>query len=213
MSRCVVIIIFIDKPSNKLYYQNLTDIASLVDAHEEEKGQKSLTVKQRESTEKQAALELRKAAMMGIVNRNNLSDISGLEGSTVREKQGQRKRKCQSAGPSETLDDKENIPIKRLRGQSAIERFLKKRQDEDSKLLQEVREREDRRQQEIVGGIERLSSNIMALVDLNKAQMERENQRKAEENSRESQLFDLVKTVLQQRNNWCAFRFFPIQWF
>ncbi|KIJ30427.1 hypothetical protein M422DRAFT_268081 [Sphaerobolus stellatus SS14] len=185
------------------HVKNLTDIASLVDTHEEEQSQKSLTVKQHESTEKQAALELRNAAMMGIVNCNNLNNISELEGSTV----------CQSAGPSKTLDDKENIPIKCLCGQMAIEQFLEKCQDENSKLLQEFHEREDHHQQEIVDGIEHLSSSITPLVDLNKAQMEQENQQKAEENSRESQLFDLVKTVPQQRNNWCTFRLFPIQWF
>ncbi|KIJ47935.1 hypothetical protein M422DRAFT_248517 [Sphaerobolus stellatus SS14] len=183
------------------HVQNMTDIVALVDAHEEEKTQKSLSVKQRKSTEKEAALELRKASMLGIVNREKLSNVSQLDGALVREKQGQRKRKRQSAGSSD--DNKENIPTiaKRSRGQSAIERVLEQRQVEDTKLLQEVCEREDCRQQEIVGGIDRLSNSIAALVDLNKAQIERENERKADERARESQIFDLMKTVLQQKNN------------
>ncbi|KIJ24057.1 hypothetical protein M422DRAFT_275258, partial [Sphaerobolus stellatus SS14] len=183
------------------HVQNMTDIVALVDAHEEEKTQKSFSVKQRKSTEKEAALELRKASMLGIVNREKLSDVSQLDGASVREKQGQRKRKRQSAGSSD--DNKENIPTiaKRSRGQSAIERVLEQRQVKDTKLLQEVREWEDHHQQEIVGGIDRLSNSIAALVDLNKAQIERENERKADERARESQIFDLMKTVLQQKNN------------
>ena len=71
----------------------MTDIVALVDAHEEEKAQNSFSVKQRKSTEQEAALELQKASMLGIVNWERLQDVSKLDGASVREKQGQRKRK------------------------------------------------------------------------------------------------------------------------
>ncbi|KIJ31629.1 hypothetical protein M422DRAFT_266657 [Sphaerobolus stellatus SS14] len=163
------------------HVENLTELASLVDSHEEVKTQKTAAGKKRVSAEQQAALDLRKSAMLGVVNRDTLTDVSHLEGATVREKQGQRKRKHASAGPSGLdTEDKENIPVKRPR-QSAIERIIEKRQKDDEELLKEVREREDQRQHELLGGLDRLSDSIATLVDLSRAQMQQQNQQQDEE--------------------------------
>lgn len=73
-------------------FQNLTDIAALLRDQANEKEKKSNAAKARISAETAAALEVRDAAMRGIVRRNALTDISEFEGSTVRERQGQRRK-------------------------------------------------------------------------------------------------------------------------
>jgi len=62
-------------------------------AHESAKEQKSNEAKARMTVEMQAALELHEAAMKGTVRRNLLTDISKLDGSTLREQQGQHREK------------------------------------------------------------------------------------------------------------------------
>jgi len=103
--------------------------------------------------------------------------------------------------------DKENMPDKHRR-KSVMERVIEKRQEEDKALLTEVREREDQRQREILAGLDWLSNSIASLVDFSKTQMEQQTQRQAEDKSRESQIFDLMKTVIQQKNNWYRFLIF-----
>ncbi|KIJ55883.1 hypothetical protein M422DRAFT_239037 [Sphaerobolus stellatus SS14] len=91
--------------------------------------------------------------------------------------------------------DKENIPIKCSHGHSCLQQMLEKHQDEDERLLQEVRVQEDEQQKEIVGGLDKLTGSITALGDLHKAQMEQEAQRQMEERNRESQMFELMKMI------------------
>jgi len=78
---------------NYLNLQNMTELLSLFDTYQDGRNQKSASGKKKASDEQEAALELRNAAMMGVVNQNSLRDVSQLEGSTIREMQGQRKRK------------------------------------------------------------------------------------------------------------------------
>lgn len=61
-----------------------TDSATIAAArHVEKEG--------RITAEEQAGAQMRDAAMQGLVRRGTLSDISQLPGSTIREKQGQRR--------------------------------------------------------------------------------------------------------------------------
>jgi hypothetical protein len=69
----------------------LTDV-SLLEEWKIEKEKKLSDVETRTSVESKAALELRDAAMKGVVKRQGLTDISQLDGSTLREKQGQRRK-------------------------------------------------------------------------------------------------------------------------
>nr|GAT50471.1 predicted protein [Mycena chlorophos] len=73
------------------YIQVMTDLVQLFDAKETIKKEKSVVAQKKMNAETQAALELRDAAMKGRVRREDLSDIARLEGTSIREKQGQRK--------------------------------------------------------------------------------------------------------------------------
>ncbi|KIJ24165.1 hypothetical protein M422DRAFT_275118 [Sphaerobolus stellatus SS14] len=180
------------------HIKNLTELVSLVDGHDTEKVQRSAKAKKKESIERTAALELRKAAMGRLVDSTGLMDISQLEGATIREKQGQRKRK-HSSSPGDDESDKENMPIKRSRGQSVIEKVFNQRQKEDEKLLAEVREREEQRQGELMGGFDRLAGSIDALVSLSKTQMENSIEKQRQDSAKELKLLELLNTLAQPK--------------
>ncbi|KIJ34461.1 hypothetical protein M422DRAFT_263424 [Sphaerobolus stellatus SS14] len=60
---------------------------------------------------------------------------------SIREKQGQRKRKHVSSSlPGDADSDKENLPAKRARGKTVLERVFKEHQMEDERLLSEARQ-------------------------------------------------------------------------
>ncbi|KIJ24504.1 hypothetical protein M422DRAFT_274704 [Sphaerobolus stellatus SS14] len=176
------------------HIKNITKLVSLIDAHDDAKLHKASTEKQQKSTEQQAALDLWKSSMMGMVNCNTLSDVSELEDAAIREQQGQRKVYFTTLFNEQCSH-----------GHSCLQQMPEKHQDEDEKLLQEVRAQEDEWQKEIVGGLDKLTGSITALADLHKAQMEQEVQRQMKERNRESQMFELMKVFAQQKNNWCTF--------
>jgi hypothetical protein len=61
-----------------------------------QKDEKSAASRKKADVETGAALELRDAAMKGLVHREALTDVAQLKGVSVHEKQGQRKHKCVS---------------------------------------------------------------------------------------------------------------------
>ncbi|KIJ31727.1 hypothetical protein M422DRAFT_266624 [Sphaerobolus stellatus SS14] len=73
------------------HVQVLTDLLALVDEAESNHIERSRKAKKKTNIENTAALELRNAAMNHLVDSHQLTDITQLEGATVREKQGQRK--------------------------------------------------------------------------------------------------------------------------
>jgi hypothetical protein len=70
--------------------KTMTQIVALLDAKDERKTTKSSKVKAKAQTEQEAALELRAAAMKGLVKRQTLADITQLEDATSREKSNQQ---------------------------------------------------------------------------------------------------------------------------
>ena len=71
----------------------LTDLLALFDVAESSRVERSRKAKKKANIENTTALELRNAAMNCLVDSHQLTDIAQLEGATIREKQGQRKRK------------------------------------------------------------------------------------------------------------------------
>jgi hypothetical protein len=71
--------------------QTLTNIAALINDHKIERKQQTGAAKTRAATETAAVLELCDAAMKGTVRHETLIDVSELDGSTLRKRQGQRK--------------------------------------------------------------------------------------------------------------------------
>ena len=68
----------------------MSQLLSLHVSCEAEKKGRSQSVREKAEQEKKASLELREAAMNGIVKRQGLTDITQLDGATAREKSGQR---------------------------------------------------------------------------------------------------------------------------
>lgn len=71
----------------------MTDLVALYDADDEEVTEKSSQMKRKKAMEEQTGKELRDASMKSLVPRKGLTDISTLEDTSVREKQGQRNEK------------------------------------------------------------------------------------------------------------------------
>ncbi|KIJ46689.1 hypothetical protein M422DRAFT_29193 [Sphaerobolus stellatus SS14] len=183
------------------HIRNMTEIVSLIDVNDADRVVRSSKTKQKESAERTAALELRDAAMGRLVDSTGLTDIARLDGASIREKQGQRKRKHVSSSlPGDADSDKENLPAKRAHGKTVLERVFKEHQMEDERLLSEARVREEAHQQQLMGGIDRLASSINALVDLSKTQMQNEIEKQRQESAREIKLLELMNTLAQRRN-------------
>lgn len=68
----------------------MSQLLSLHESCEAEKKGRSQSAREKTEQEKKASLELREAAMNGIVKRQGLTDITQLDGATAREKSGQR---------------------------------------------------------------------------------------------------------------------------
>lgn len=73
--------------------QNLTEIVQLLDDAKLESKRASSSAKAKVETERCVGLEMREAAMKNLVQARELKeDLSAIEGSSYRERQGQRKR-------------------------------------------------------------------------------------------------------------------------
>ncbi|KAJ7159804.1 hypothetical protein C8R43DRAFT_1124173 [Mycena crocata] len=127
----------------------LTQVVELVHAHELEKDERSAASRKKADVEAQTALELRDAAMQGIVPRNALTDVTQLEGASVREKQGQRahKRRYEDTSNSdkENSDSDEHKPKRR---RNPLTDLVKERNASDAKRLDKAREADERRHEE-----------------------------------------------------------------
>lgn len=71
--------------------QLMTDLQAIMDDHNDSAKEFSGKSKQKSAIEAKAGQELRDAAMTGLARREGLIDVSELDGSSIREKQGQRK--------------------------------------------------------------------------------------------------------------------------
>lgn len=147
----------------------MTQVVELVHAHELEKHERSSASRKKADVETNAALELRDAAMKGIVRRDALTDVAQLDGASFREKQGQRTSKYVHTTDftklrpslifprrrhSDTLSDsdKENSTSdahrKPKRGRNQLAEIVKQRNAADEKRLDKAREIDERRHAE-----------------------------------------------------------------
>ncbi|KAF6742219.1 hypothetical protein DFP72DRAFT_1179447 [Ephemerocybe angulata] len=163
------------------HIMRLTTIAALIKDHEDEKERKAASAKSRTSAETKAALELRDAAMKGTVKRDTLTDIAELPGSTVRERQGQRRKRARS--PSMNDSEKENMdgdcgdqrPRKVRRSVNSILRdSLEQRAKSDNIALEAARARDETRQVQLVDRLDRMTEGITALTELTRQKMEQD---------------------------------------
>ena len=68
----------------------MTENEQLYSDQSEEAQNKSRQSKKKKNVEEQGSNELREASMLGLVPRETLTDITQLEDSSIREKQGQK---------------------------------------------------------------------------------------------------------------------------
>ncbi|KAJ7849026.1 hypothetical protein B0H13DRAFT_2361530 [Mycena leptocephala] len=188
----------------------LTQVVELVDARDLQKGEKSAASRKKVDLETKAALELRDAAMKGLVRREALTDVARLEGASVREKQGQRKRKRAHAEASDSEKENEettndDFKPKRKRGRNQLVEIVKHRNAADAKRLEKARQLDEQRhtemrqlqqrsinlQENIVTGFGKLAEGINTLVQAQATlaaaeanRVEMDNRRRHEESER-----------------------------
>ncbi|KAJ7307916.1 hypothetical protein DFH08DRAFT_975300 [Mycena albidolilacea] len=129
----------------------MTELQAIMDDHNDSAKKFSGKSKQKSAIEAKAGQELWDAAMMGLARREGLIDVSELDGSSIREKQGQRKRRRpllpsnhQNRTCSLEGNDSEVEPPPKRRRRSTIQDVLQQRNEEDCKRLKEARMRADR---------------------------------------------------------------------
>ncbi|THU89561.1 hypothetical protein K435DRAFT_802630 [Dendrothele bispora CBS 962.96] len=169
----------------------LDDLVEQVHANKIEGRNTSAQAQKKADMEKQAGLEIRDAAMRGIAQRENLTDIAD-ENAPLRERQGQRKRRRSSSEASE----KGNIKKGRY---SKLEEVLTQHNRDDEERLKEAHERDEMHHQEI---LEVQNRTIDVLKDLNESikDMHRESQelrhRDRETQHQQSQLLASLATLV-----------------
>ncbi|KAJ6523215.1 hypothetical protein B0H19DRAFT_1202092 [Mycena capillaripes] len=78
----------------------MTELQAIMDDHQGSAKDSSAKSKRKADVEEQAGQQLRDAAMKGLARREGLIDVSELDGASVRERQGQRKRARPPLSPS-----------------------------------------------------------------------------------------------------------------
>ncbi|KAJ7511540.1 hypothetical protein B0H11DRAFT_2214420 [Mycena galericulata] len=154
----------------------MTQIAELVHAREFARDERSAAARKKADVETTAASQLRDSAMRGLVRREALTDVASLDGASVREKQGQRKRHRSLTSDSEKENDAVERKPKRRRNQLAD--IVKERNVTDAKRLEEARKMDEKRhaetvalqerslalQESMAAGLGKLSEGIAVLV-------------------------------------------------
>ncbi|KAJ7093706.1 hypothetical protein C8R44DRAFT_890610 [Mycena epipterygia] len=147
----------------------MTQVAELVHAHDSEKDERSVAARKKADVETQAALELRDSAMKGLVRREALTDVATLEGASVREKEGQRKRRRSLIETTET--EKENrtddiVEPKPKRRHNQLAEIVKTRNASDAKRLDQARQIDEQRHAQTIALQQRslaLQENMVAV--------------------------------------------------
>ncbi|KAJ7344002.1 hypothetical protein DFH08DRAFT_216293 [Mycena albidolilacea] len=137
----------------------MTSLQAIMEDHAVLAKESSSQSKKKADIEGKAGKELWDAAMMGLARSEGLIDVSQLEGASVREKQGQRKRARRPLSPSkhhnrarssdDASSDIEPLP-KRRRPNWLIHDVLQRRNDEDTARLQDARSHADRQHDELL---------------------------------------------------------------
>ncbi|KAJ3513343.1 hypothetical protein NMY22_g15068 [Coprinellus aureogranulatus] len=157
------------------FIETLTNLLELYENHEAERKGKSKRAKAKVDGEKQASLELREAAMKGVVKRQALFDITQLDGATAREKSGQRGSKRIHSPSLEAENSKLRPAAKRAHSvNQQIEEALVAHKESMSQRLSDVRARDTQFHDEIKGGFEVLTKGLAELTETMRLQVERD---------------------------------------
>ncbi|KAJ6562278.1 hypothetical protein B0H19DRAFT_1259868 [Mycena capillaripes] len=133
----------------------LIQVVELVNTRDLQKDERSAASRKKADVETKAALELRDAAMRGLVWCETLTDVAQLEGASVRERQGQRNHKRRHAEIASESDkenqdgsDEESKP-KRKHGRNQLVEVIKHRNTADAKQLEKARRLDEQRHEQM----------------------------------------------------------------
>ncbi|KIJ33505.1 hypothetical protein M422DRAFT_264435 [Sphaerobolus stellatus SS14] len=177
------------------HIETLTDLMALIEGYDAAKKEFLDISMEQCDLQTKASYEMRDAAMTGQVDRSTLIDVMQLEGATVRERQGQRKRKSASLADS----NKENSsvhPSKRTHHETALKKVLNQHQENDQKQLEEACEKDCHCHEELLTKLDCMAGSIDRLTNTLQSQAERE----AERNAQQTEMMKMITTVLQTRN-------------
>ncbi|RXW11682.1 hypothetical protein EST38_g14174 [Candolleomyces aberdarensis] len=145
----------------------MSQLLSLHESCEAEKKGRSWSAREKAEQEKKASLELREAAMNGIVKRQGLIDIAQLDGATAREKSGQRLSKRPRASSSvETVPDGENVRPAAKRARSTTQQVrgaILEHQASINERLVEARARDKQFRTDIRDSLSALAKSMATL--------------------------------------------------
>ncbi|KAJ6550784.1 hypothetical protein DFH09DRAFT_1366569 [Mycena vulgaris] len=157
----------------------MTQVVELFDAQKFARHERSAAVQKKADLETTAALELRDGAMRGLIRRENLTDVALLDGASVREKQGQRKRRrAADNSDSEKENEGSNGALRPKRRRNQLAEIVKGRNAADAKRLEQARKRDEERhaetlalqqrsldlQQDMAAGLGQLSQGLAVLA-------------------------------------------------
>ncbi|THU89273.1 hypothetical protein K435DRAFT_802860 [Dendrothele bispora CBS 962.96] len=114
------------------FIKNLTELASLHVSHKENIENLSAQARKKITVEKTAGEELWDASMRSLIPREQLTDVTQLDGATVRERQGQQKRAYSGHSESDTDSNKENDSAL----QKPVRQAIEDQASNDEKMLE-----------------------------------------------------------------------------
>ncbi|KAJ8094464.1 hypothetical protein PM082_010898 [Marasmius tenuissimus] len=155
------------------HVKNMTELYELYTPRKSNLQQLSAKAQSKIRAEENAGAELRDASMKGLVEHEKLTDITKqIQGSTIREKQGQCKRKGTSKGSESDEDDStENMnpsPKRRQKGRSgirAVKNALEKQVAGDQEILARAQVEEAEWFTKTIQGQERIIESNNELKD------------------------------------------------
>ncbi|CAK5282988.1 unnamed protein product [Mycena citricolor] len=165
---------------------------------------KTFKAKKKADLERQAGLEMRDAAMMGLVDTSTLTDVTQLEGSSVCEKQGQQKRNRDPLGDTTNQNEDEQTetsvrPKKRRRGANAMNDALAKKGETLDKTFEDARKQGANQHAQIIEGQERIvESQDKVAVALNELLGEIKGMRQDAQGARDTNGLSRVTEILAQ---------------
>ncbi|KAJ6456921.1 hypothetical protein C8R45DRAFT_1033891 [Mycena sanguinolenta] len=125
----------------------MTELQAIMNDHEVSAKDSSAKSKRKAAFEEEAGKQLRDAAMKGLAQCEGLIDVSELDGASVREKQGQRKRPRPPVSPRFPASDDHNSDVEPPPKRRTYD-ILQKRTEQDTRRLDDARECADRQHEQ-----------------------------------------------------------------
>ncbi|KAJ3534441.1 hypothetical protein NMY22_g6925 [Coprinellus aureogranulatus] len=99
-----------------------------------------------------------------------------LEGSTIREQQGQRRKRPRSTSVEDESEKENRCKVRRkIKGNNAaLREVLEERKELEKQRIEQARARDSQRQSELVDRLDRMTDGIAALTEITRQKMEQD---------------------------------------